>query len=94
MDAQSDITPVAVLKPAMYRKRIRGRITKLWTAHSATDGKKFSHDFIFVDKEVHYFSKILTFANVLTTNNFVVILIYFNKENLPPYIYLHSNVLF
>ncbi|KAF3340165.1 replication protein A DNA-binding subunit D-like isoform X2 [Carex littledalei] len=51
MAARSDITPIAILKPEMYRRRIKGRITKLWTAHSATDGKKISHDFIFVDKE-------------------------------------------
>ncbi|KAF3337121.1 replication protein A DNA-binding subunit D-like isoform X2 [Carex littledalei] len=51
MAAQNKITPIAILEPGMYRQRIRGRITKLWTAHSATDGKKFSHDFILVDKE-------------------------------------------
>ncbi|KAF3334509.1 Replication factor-A C terminal domain-containing protein [Carex littledalei] len=51
MAAQNKITPIAILEPGMYRQRIKGRITKLWTAHSATDGKKFSHDFILVDKE-------------------------------------------
>lgn len=85
MAARSDDrTPIAMLKPEMYRRRIRGRITKLWTAHSTTDGKKCSHNFIFVDKEVPYrSSKIIISSDVLTTNIFIVVHQFLPKICLP-----------